>query len=225
MTGIETVKKLMAKNKRKYCEFIMCLVNSGNADIKYHNNEKHEFCYRRNFENLGFSDMFIGNCTRQYVYQMLNEMVLENTGVVSILPASQECGEELANEKTFQSYCSQNGWDIKFRYQFYKSDSAYNQGGVVKLNPIHKPLIEKSESDRVKQYYALSMQGGGESYGIIENNGLISYLSVVKLSNREFPLAEVNWIYTESLFRKQNFAANLLQSVCSILIKEGYTVS
>lgn len=209
------IMELLLANPRTYNELIMCLVNKGLANMEYGYRNDRNFYFHRTCKQFYMDDIFIVSDEPSYLKEVMDQAEELNM-LTGIFP-----------KENWDTFRADSKWKTSIRRQFTKSaQSPMLTLDFTRLDKSHQSVVEKSESQESRENYAMTMEYGGECYGIIREHKLVSFLSISKLDYSEhLKLAEINWIYTEPSYRKQGYAAQLLNNVSNLLIQKHYLVT
>lgn len=208
------VMEILLAEPEKFNEFIMCLFNRGLGDIEFGYCNDQNFYYQITKKTFNINNIFIFSDDSCYFEKASKSD--PNINMITLI----------STEKDLDSIDFDSKWKKSIRKQFTKSKESFAPPlDFTLLNKNHKWIIEKSESIRVKDNYELAIEYDDECYGIIYNDELVSFLSISKIDNEQIKLAEINWIFTEPKYRKQGYAAKLLQNVSNLLLQRHYLIS
>lgn len=217
MNNKEKIEKIVYNNFESYYDFLRLISNC--KDVSYYYRDPRNFGRKRTLflgENV-YKDIYLISDDIEYIKEYVRQE--PDADIFS-----------LYYNKEFDNNLFTDNWSIYRNYTFYKKtpNSGAAAENCIRLTSEHKELVEATSIDRLHDYYGLDINYNDElyeNYAIVLDNKIISYLAVGKYTTLGIKNAEICWIFTQPAFRQRNYAQQLLNFVCNILINKGYMVT
>lgn len=219
MSDMYKIEAAMFRDPIKYNEFIQCYYNRGKADMAYGYKDDNNFWFRRSMPVFNMNEIYISFDDSDYLCENLQDKPELNS--VTCVYAAEE----------FDTSLYENTWKVFGRRQFTMSEpQGSNSKAQIEyflINSECENIINKSESERVRQNYTLSIghEDTNPCYAAIKNGILVSFLSISILKLEQIKIAEINWIYTETAHRRKGYAGALLSGAANTLLNDGCLVT
>ena len=213
MDDREKIERVLLGDKRQYSDFIGSFFHHGRYELHCGYQDCNNFSYGTNMEAYHRNDLYIKADDADYFKQAIRN----RPDLTHVFLLSSDDNMELSEYE--------GTWLISKRKQFTKSEEgSADPTDFCLLDDSHRQIVEKSESDRSRECYSMAMEYEDCCYGLIRNNELLSFIFVPEVT-KPTELANISWIYTESVYRKMGYASKLLQNVSNLYIRQGYLVA